>query len=132
MNDELALRRIARESIDKGVLPSRPPQQTWGGPGTGLTCALCGASVRKDELEFEVEVGRDRYHLHRACFSAWDAERKAHGVAANESAGTYHPAAGAHAAASASGDMNRVLSDRIGDGKIMVHGDKRAFKPGAA
>src|SRR5690606_12611772 len=68
MNDELLLRRIARESIEKGVLPSHSPQQTWGGPGTGLTCALCGASVDRDELEFEVEFGRDRYHLHRACF----------------------------------------------------------------
>jgi hypothetical protein len=131
MDDEIVLRRIARESIDKGILPRRSPQQTWGGPGTGLTCALCGAPVAKDELEFEVEFGRERYHLHRACFSAWDAERRAHGVAAAE-----QPASASSAARGALGavanDGNHVLSDRRGDGKIMVHGDKRAFKTGAA
>jgi hypothetical protein len=131
MNDELALRRKARESIDKGILPKRSPQQTWGGPGTGLTCALCGASVDTDELEFEVEFGRDRYHLHRACFSAWDAERKAHGVATADEAASASPAATA-VHASAANEADRVLSDRSSDGKIMVHGDKRAFKPGAA
>lgn len=82
MNDDSELRKLARDSMAQGSLPNSMPAQTWGGPGTGTICALCGSKVGSDQLEFEVEFAREtgaagRYHLHVACFSAWDAERRA-------------------------------------------------------
>lgn len=126
MNDETALRTIARESIATGMLPRHDPRQTWGGPGTGMKCALCGARVGKDELEFEVEFDRDRIHMHLACFSAWEAERRAIGLSQGENARS----AQSRAVSSSSG--NRVLPDRQGDGKMVADGGKRAYEPGAA
>lgn len=135
MKDETVLREIAREAIAKGALPSRPPQQTWGGPGTGVKCALCHARVKNDELEFEVEFGRERYHLHLACFSAWDAERKAQikpGIAVKAESPLDASAGAGQASASLSNDESRVLPERRSDGKIIDHGGERAYKPGAA
>lgn len=140
MNDEPELRRIAGESIADGKLPSRAPQQTWGGPGTGVKCALCRGRIDNDQLEFEVEFGRDagRYHLHLACFSAWDAERKA--IGARKPAASGDPAAdgarplatSAALSASPSSDKKTALPARPSDGKITAHGGESAYKPGAA
>lgn len=135
MNDDTVLRRIARESIAKGVLPDRSPEQTWGGPGTGVQCALCEATVTRDELEFEVDFGRERYHLHLACFSAWDAERKSQRRAAHtglmEGRDESRPAS-KHSSSSSTSDSARVLPDRRADGKMAVDGGERSYKPGAA
>lgn len=124
MNDT-ALRRMAAESIAKGRLPNASPQQTSGGPGTGAECALCGAVIDKDELEFEVEFGRKvgRYHLHLACFSAWDAERKAlmaRGRPPADAAGA--AAVSAALSESPAGNRKAALPAQGADGKITVHG----------
>jgi hypothetical protein len=81
--DENALREKVRSIIREGKLPSRAPDRTWGGPGVGAECAVCGLPVRRDELEFEVEFahdGRDpglaKYHMHVRCFAAWELERR--------------------------------------------------------
>ena len=61
MPDETALRAKAREVIRTGKLPSRRPDRTWGGPGVGAPCTVCGEAVTKDHLsskssgEFERE-----------------------------------------------------------------------------
>jgi hypothetical protein len=81
--DELVLREKAREVIRAGVIPSRHPERTWGGPGVGAHCTICRVPVQRDELEIELEFVRqneasdpDRYHVHIRCFAAWDVERE--------------------------------------------------------
>jgi hypothetical protein len=82
MPEETDLRSKAREVIRTGKLPSRRPDRTWGGPGVGAPCTVCGAAVTKDQLEFEVEFahdggnpGLDKFHIHIRCFAAWEFER---------------------------------------------------------
>ena len=82
MPDEQILRGKAREVIQSGKLPSRPPDRTWGGPGVGAPCTVCGLPVKRDELEFEIQFahdgdnpGLDKFHLHVRCFAAWEFER---------------------------------------------------------
>ena len=80
--DEDTLREKARSVIRDGKLPSRRPDRTWGGPGVGAICAVCGLPVRSSEMEFEIEfahdgdnAGLDKYHVHIRCFAAWELER---------------------------------------------------------
>jgi hypothetical protein len=82
MSDESTLRQKAREAIQAGKLPGRPPQRVWGGPGVGACCTICGKPARQDEVEFELEFGRDDndrdpgdHHVHVQCFAAWELER---------------------------------------------------------
>ena len=77
--DQAALREKAREAILAGRLPRRRPARTWGGPGAGVRCAICGSPVRHDQVEFEIEfgrggAGRDAHHVHVPCFTAWEVE----------------------------------------------------------
>ncbi len=80
--DENILRRIARKVILDGKLPSRRPDRTWGGPGVGAPCAVCGVSVERDQMEFEIQFtrdgdnpGLDKFPVHIRCFAAWEFER---------------------------------------------------------
>jgi len=82
MPDEVRLREQARAAIKTGRLPSRKQDGSWGGPGTGMECVVCGKPVTKDEPEFELEFahdgtspGVDVFHLHVRCFAAWEFER---------------------------------------------------------
>lgn len=82
--DESALRKKTREAIQNGKLPRRAPDRTWGGPGVGAPCAVCGLPVGKEEMEFEIEFARDgsapgldKYHVHMRCFAVWELERTA-------------------------------------------------------
>ena len=86
MPDESILRAKTREVIRTGKLPSRRPDRTWGGPGVGARCTVCGEAVTKDELEFEVEFARngdnpglDKFHIHIRCFAAWELEHRQDG-----------------------------------------------------
>lgn len=81
MDDECARREKAREVIQAGKLPNRPPDRMWGGPGVGADCTICSASVKLDELELEIEFARNggdagvsTYHVHIPCFAAWQLE----------------------------------------------------------
>ena len=83
MSGETDLREGARHAIRAGKLPSRRPTRTWGGPGVGAECAVCGSPVQQDDVELELEFGRDdddpspaRYHVHVRCFAAWEHERQ--------------------------------------------------------
>ena len=80
--DEQDLRAKARTVIQSGKLPDRRPDRTWGGPGVGASCAVCGLPETKDQLEFEIQFARDgdnpgldKYHVHVKCFAAWEFER---------------------------------------------------------
>jgi len=80
MPDESILREKAREAIRSGMLPVGKPDRTFGGQGSGVTCAICGDQVKRDQLELEIDrhgvmPGLDRYHLHVRCFAAWELER---------------------------------------------------------
>ena len=82
MPNESILRGKARTAVRNGKLPARGPDRTWGGPGVGADCGVCGLPVTRDDMEFEVEFahdgdhpGLDKYHLHSECFAAWEFER---------------------------------------------------------
>ena len=82
MPDEPLRREQARTALRTGKLPVRPPDRTWGGPGVGATCSVCGTPVSPEEMEFEIQFARndgapglDKFHLHIRCFAAWEFER---------------------------------------------------------
>ena len=82
MPEETVLRAKAREIIRTGKLPNRQPDRTWGGPGVGASCTVCGKAVTKHQLEFEIQFARDgdnpgldKFHVHARCFAAWEFER---------------------------------------------------------
>jgi hypothetical protein len=71
------------ETIRTGKLPDRSAERTWAGRGCGAPCAICGRPVNPDELEYELEFvthgdGEQptAYHVHIACFWAWECERR--------------------------------------------------------
>jgi len=75
------LRQKAREALLTGRLPKTKPDSVWGGPGSGATCAVCGARVGGDQLGFELEFARGvngnepvTRHVHIPCFGAWEFE----------------------------------------------------------
>ena len=74
--DEERLRKLAREAIAAGMLPSLRASRLWGGPGIGAGCAVCGQPVGREELGFELELGAGsgERHFHVRCFAAWDVE----------------------------------------------------------
>jgi len=74
--DDCALRDKAREAMEQARLPARQPDRMLGGLGSSATCALCGIELKRDEMELEIELMRDRYHLHPRCFIAWELERE--------------------------------------------------------
>ena len=83
MPDESILREKARAAVQTGKLPARAPTRTWGGPGVGTLCQVCGVPVTKDEMEFEIQFARDgdnpgldKFHVHIRCYAAWELERK--------------------------------------------------------
>ena len=83
MPDEKILREKAGTAIRDGKLPDRSPDRTWGGPGVGAACSVCGVPVTKDQMEFEIEFahngdapGLDKFHVHTRCFAAWEFERR--------------------------------------------------------
>jgi hypothetical protein len=80
-HDDASLRQKAREAIRSGRLPSRTPARTYGGPGNGMACAVCGAIITRDDLGLEIEFDRggtppalDCYHVHPRCLAAWEIE----------------------------------------------------------
>jgi hypothetical protein len=83
MSDSSTLRQKAREAIQTGRLPKRPPEHVWGGAGAGACCAICGKLTTPDEIEFELDFiqpgetpGATTYFAHGPCFSAWKLEMR--------------------------------------------------------
>lgn len=66
----------AKAAITEGRLPDASVGRTWGGHGTAHDCALCGRSIKPEEVEIEFEPapvrGRQRpsVFLHVACHNA--------------------------------------------------------------
>ena len=83
MPDEPILREKARQAIRTAKLPTRLPGRTWGGPGIGKPCTICGEPINGDQLEFEIQFAHDgatprldSFHVHVRCFVAWKFERR--------------------------------------------------------
>jgi hypothetical protein len=80
MSDDSNLREKAREVIQAGSLPYRRPDRMWGGSGDGAQCTVCGAPVKHDEVQLELEftgddgAGASNYYCHIKCFSALELE----------------------------------------------------------
>jgi hypothetical protein len=80
LSDDILLQAKAREAIQAGHLPKCSPHEVWGGPATGVDCAVCGAPtiVGGVELEFKFPVGsklgRTTYYAHPRCFSIFSRE----------------------------------------------------------
>lgn len=76
--EDVGLRHKAREALRSGRLPSGKPESVWGGPGSGVTCAVCGQHVGGNQLGFELEFARGGEsfirHVHIPCFAAWEFE----------------------------------------------------------
>jgi hypothetical protein len=81
--DDQDLRVQARQAIRKQLLPSRAPDSTFGGPGAGGRCPVCGTALRPEDMVFDLEYtdeGRRaatiNFQLHVRCFAAWECERQ--------------------------------------------------------
>jgi hypothetical protein len=76
--DDDGLRQKARAAIQSGRLPTRRPERTWGGRGSGAPCAICDVPVRRDDMELEIEFVAGRHvtvlRVHTKCFAAWELE----------------------------------------------------------
>jgi hypothetical protein len=78
---EQELRQKARDAVRRHSLPCRKPDHTWGGPGNGAECAVCGATLNSDDMVFDLEFTGDgvsqaaNHQLHVRCFAAWEFER---------------------------------------------------------
>ena len=97
MLDEAIIRGKAREAISSGKLPTTEPSRMYSYRSAGVTCAVCGDSVPRGEMAFELEFRgspapegqtlRDAlqrlnerpnvrsHHLHHRCFAACEFER---------------------------------------------------------
>jgi hypothetical protein len=75
---ESELRERARELIHEGRLPDRAPARVWGGPGTGVQCALCAEPIPPSEMEYEADAAVGSIvrtlHFHFVCHAAWQLE----------------------------------------------------------
>ena len=115
--DEDTLRDKARAVIQSGKLPRRRPDRTWGGPGVGAECAVCGLPVAQDELEREIQFahdgdnpGLDKFHVHVRCFAAWEFERRATTTSGRLPRDTRHVAAAVVAPVADSGRCLRCIA----------------------
>lgn len=124
-------------------LPNRCPTRTWGGPGIGDVCTICGVPVLHDDVELELEFDREaddphpeRYHVHVRCFAAWEDERRSPNVAdatpsEREQMRPPSPSINGRSAHSSAGaaDRGRALSATLDDGNIAVRGrDSFAYR----
>ena len=75
---ESELRDRARDLIREGRLPDRAPARVWGGPGSGVPCALCAQVIPSTEMEYEADAtlanAVHTLHFHFVCHAAWQLE----------------------------------------------------------
>jgi hypothetical protein len=68
-SDVAALRAQVRLWLERGLLPT--PGDTWAGPGTGKSCAVCAVAIGGADIEYEVGDGAGRLYAHEACYTLW-------------------------------------------------------------
>lgn len=65
-----------------GKLPDQRPERLWGGAGSGQSCAVCGKTIGKEDVEMELQftseggAGTANYHVHAQCFALWERGRR--------------------------------------------------------
>ena len=76
-HDRQDLRRKALAALQTQVLPRTPPTRTWGGSGSGEPCSVCGCTIDRADMEWELEFAAaeggtavPECHLHLRCFTA--------------------------------------------------------------
>jgi hypothetical protein len=76
--NETELRLLARARIDSGALSAVKVDHVAAGPGDGALCALCGVSVLRPQIAYEVPFDRNGIpqptFFHIGCFRAWRLE----------------------------------------------------------
>ncbi len=128
-DDEATLRKLARDALEKGVLPGGEPHRTWGGPGSGGFCAVCERPIERDQTEFELQFGRDDLgeanpRLHLRCFAAWEFERQ-HGT----TKGSTVPCTAASPAITRASPRGRGLTLPAAAGRGIITGHERGRTP---
>jgi len=63
------------DAANLSLMPYREPLRTWAGHGTGALCNGCGAVIRANEIEYEIELPPDSprhsLHFHFVCYKNW-------------------------------------------------------------
>lgn len=78
--DQASLRdMLAREAVESGRLPTRPPDRKSDAPRNGTSCTICAQALSPQELGYELEfaqAGREpaTHFLHIPCFVAWESQ----------------------------------------------------------
>ena len=75
----MAVSTVDMQQSQRQMLPYEEPSRTWAGRGTGVLCNLCGAAIRAQDIEYEVELltpgGVSRgLHFHFNCYRAWESQ----------------------------------------------------------
>ena len=80
---------MAKDAIESGRLPPRPPDRKSDCPGDGASCTVCllpmSPQARGYELEFVQDGRRPATHfMHIPCFAAWETQSRGSGRRANQ------------------------------------------------
>ena len=115
------------------------PSRTWGGPGSGTPCSVCGEPVTQAEMELEIEYrrngatpGPDNYYLHIRCFAVWACEiaHLANGTISSNVAPDLIPLSTAPSVEGGIIGVSRPdLTATIGDGSMLARGPGSTAKP---
>lgn len=78
MSNDILTTTVERQDERLGV-PYEEPLRTWAGRGTGALCNLCGATIKPQDIEYEIELmapaGNVRgLHFHFNCYRVWEAQ----------------------------------------------------------
>jgi hypothetical protein len=70
---ESNLRRLAQERLNSGELPPVRPGFTRDVTGSGQPCALCGAPVFFEEVDYRLpgDVRPRDFRFHLTCHTVW-------------------------------------------------------------
>lgn len=77
--DSEVLREKVRARIASGALPQVAPARLFAGHGDNQMCAVCGQSISRMQILYEVELTdrteRKALHFHLVCHAAWQLEK---------------------------------------------------------
>lgn len=79
-----ALRRLAANRMQQGLLPAKLPTNYYGGEGNGSECTVCRVLIEPTEMMIRIPTSKfESAPLHVQCYRAYDAaaEVLASGVA---------------------------------------------------
>jgi hypothetical protein len=81
--DRASLRDVIRRKLYGGALPTTPPRdKIYAGYGSGATCDACGETIRRAQIEYELNYpdAHRTFRLHLGCAGLWDAVRLVRGL----------------------------------------------------